>query len=38
MEFAETVPMKRIGADDSWPPGGAQEFFVGRSNARELER
>lgn len=38
MEFAETVPMKVIGTDDSWPPGGAQEFFVGRSDARETER
>jgi hypothetical protein len=38
MEFAETVPTKVVGADDSWPPLRAQEFFVGRSNAREMER
>jgi hypothetical protein len=38
MEFAETVLIRIIGTDDSWPPGGAQEFFVGRSDAREREQ
>jgi hypothetical protein len=37
MEFAETVPAAHAGSDDSWPPGGAQEFFIGRGAAREME-
>lgn len=38
MEFAETVPMHWIGADDSWMPSGARSFCFWRCRSKIGER